>query len=333
MHKLNYQNADICPLSYYKSPIREQAIGMNLRAGRYHQDYKGLTRPKNIGLASIKRVRTIGINLYYDNPAMVLYPYNIRYIEDGKGNFAIHMGINGIKYDEHESEYKEFQEYYGKSNVPEYIYMGSRDKTITGKQFLREALGNQALTSREVSGRERKELAAKNKVTERVVARIDEDRRKNQVLANAKEEDQLTPEELTRIVREKFSRPRAKFINAKTNKKAFLRKDEEYEKLMKESAIGPTFSFNGSNKKVMQKVRIEQVPMRQKTRQTKEFGEITYYEVANERERIDTKYPTPYLYKLYIIDNKESITINFISTRERLEEVLSKVVEVPNIDR
>ena len=102
---------------------------------------------------------------------------------------------------------------------------------------------------------------------------------------------------------------------------------------MKESAIGPTFSFYGSNKKVVQKVRIEQVPMRQKTRQTKEFGEITYYEVANESERIDTKYPTPYLYKLYIIDNKESITINFISTRERLEEVLSKVVEVPNIDR
>ena len=99
MHKLNYQNADICPLSYYKSPIREQAIGMNLRAGRYHQDYKGLTRPKNIGLASIKRVRTIGINLYYDNPAMVLYPYNIRYIGDGKGDFFFFQGFADFFFD------------------------------------------------------------------------------------------------------------------------------------------------------------------------------------------------------------------------------------------
>ena len=328
MHKLNYRNADIRPISSYKTPIREQAIGMNLFGGRYHKDYRELTRTKSIGVGSIRRARTIGTNMYYDNPSLVFYPYSIRYVEDKNGNFAIHIGINGIKYDEHESVYKEFQEYYGKSNVPEYVYMGSRDKTITGKQYLREALGTMALTSGEIAEKKRQE-AAKNATA----SRIAEERQKQEVLANAKEEDQLTPEELTRIVREKFSRPKAKFINAKTNKKTFLRKDEEYGKLMKESAIGPTFSFDGSNKKVVQKVRIEQIPMRQKTRQTKEFGEITYYEVANERERIDTKYPTPYLYKLHIIDNKGFITTYFISNRERLEDILSKVVEVPNIDR
>ena len=332
MHKLNYRNADIRPISSYKTPIREQAIGMNLRGGRYHKDYRELTRTKSIGVGSIRRARTIGTNMYYDNPSLVFYPYSIRYVEDKNGNFAIHIGINGIKYDEHESEYKEFQEYYGKSNVPEYVYMGSRDKTITGKQYLREALGTMALTSREITEKERQE-ATKNVTASRIAARIDEERQKQLVLANAKEEDQLTPEELTKIVRERFSRPRARFINAKTNKKAFLLKDEEYERLMKESAIGPTFSFNGSNKKVVQKVRIEQIPMRQKTKRTEQFGEITYYEVANESERIDTKYPTPYLFKLHIIDNKEFITTYFISNRERLEEILSKVVEVPNIDR
>ena len=350
---LNYKKAELWPLQSYRTPIREKIKAANMREGRYHVNFdeKELTDINKSGEERLSR-RTLGGSLYYGDQqnglalkASVDIPFGVRYRTTPEGYTAIQLYYSTLSYSKEKGEYRDSTEDKAGHGYSEVIYMAStqRENRLTDREALKRALGDLALTESELYREAQERRRIKEEERRREVDRKYKERLERDLLAGQQEEA-ITPEELTAIVRKEFTNPKAKFLNYKRltlkhkRTRVELSRDEDFDKFATESIFDNPITFKStSTKKPVQRMTISQLKTKQMTRRGKDGKQITYYvEVKENGDLGRDEYPSQYVYKVTIADLTDPHGLKSYETikdQNSLRNFLSRMIDAPEIQR
>lgn len=332
---LNYKEAEISPLTYYNSPIREKTRAKNMSKGRYHINYKEPPQDEQTGKRIIG-IRRLGSNLYYaDNDfgsidGAINIPQGISYDTTTEGYIALHAYYSTLSYDEISGEYVDSTDLHFGNRHNETVYMASMQKikesglqtknAITSKEILRQALGDLALTKSECDSKRLQEKKARKEEETRT-------KEANAILAS-QAKGELPPDRLAAELRRNLGEPNAKFLKYGKKTKLALQKDQAYEDFMNKTVFGKPLTFTTSKNKPVQSIEIQQIPTRKVTKQVGE-NQITYYKVADgSMDFIDL--PSQYFYSVKITDladKHQCKTTIYIKDEDSLKKFLEAITE------